>query len=83
MNEVVDALDWAYTHLGEWYDLGLFIFGYFDIKHAEVCSTFVAKAWKAAGRIFKVHKALQPDADFHSPDELAGNEDLIKKIAES
>ncbi len=75
------ALTWASAHLNEWYDLGLFIFGKIDIKNAEVCSTFIAKAWKAAGRNFKVYKKLQPDADFHSPDELIFNRDLIKRIA--
>ena len=74
------ALKWAYDHLGEWYDLGLFVWGMFDFKNAEVCSTFVAKAWKAAGKIFEVHKKLQPDADFHSPDELVANIDLIKRV---
>lgn len=75
------ALKWAYEHLGEWYDLGLFFWGAFDIKHAEICSTFVAKAWKAGNKLFKVHKALQPDADFHTPDELIANVDIIKRIA--
>jgi len=79
--EIEKALNWCYEHLNEWYDLGLFIWGLFDFKNAEVCSTFVAKAWKAAGRIFKIHKQIQPDADFHTPDELIANEDLIKRIA--
>jgi len=79
--EVEKALEWAYANLGLWYDLGLFLWGQIDFKDAEVCSTFIAKAWKAAGRVFKIHKQIQKDADFHSPDELIANYDLIKRIA--
>ncbi len=81
--QIKDTLDWAYKHLGEWYDLGLFMWGMFDIKHAEVCSTFVAKAFKAAGIDFKIHKKIGAAKNFHSPDEIAANTDLIKKITES
>jgi len=80
--EVQKALNWAYAHLEEWYDLGLFVWGMFDFSNAEVCSTFVAKAWKAAGRIFKVHKRIGKVKNFHSPDELIANDDIIKKITE-
>ena len=78
--EVKKALDWCYAHLDEWYDLGLFVWGMFDVKHAEVCSTFTAKAWRAAGRIFKVFKRIGKVKNFHSPDELVANSNLIKRI---
>ena len=79
-DEIKKTLDWCYSHLNEWYDLGLFIWGMVDIKHAEICSTFVAKAWKSAGRIFKVYKRIGKVKNFHSPDELLHNQLLIKQI---
>lgn len=81
--EIQKALDWAHTHLGEWYDLGLFVWGMFDGPHMEVCSTFVAKAWVAAGKIFKIYKKIGTAEDFWSPDELIANTHLIKQIAVS
>ena len=79
--EIQKALDWCYNHLNEWYDLGLFVWGMFDVKHAEVCSTFVAKAWKKGGRIFKVYKRIGKARNFHSPDELIANSNIIKRIS--
>lgn len=81
--EITKALKWSHEHLNEWYDLGLFIWGMFDAPHMEVCSTFVAKAWAAADRIFKVHKRIGNARNFHSPDELIANSHLIKLIAVS
>lgn len=77
--EVKRALNWAHKHLGEWYDLSLFLYGMFDQPHREVCSTYVAKAWAAAGRFFVSHKTIGR-YEFHSPDELAANTHIIKKI---
>jgi hypothetical protein len=79
--EIDKALEWAHANLGQWYDLGLFVWGMFDGPHMEVCSTFVAKAWRAAGRVFKIHKKIGAAEDFWSPDELIANTDLIKMIA--
>jgi len=81
--QVKAALGWAYNHLNEWYDLGLFVWGMFDVKHAEVCSTFVAKAFADANVHFKIYKKIGAVENFHSPDEIAANTDLIKKITES
>lgn len=78
--ETEKVLEWANSHLGEWYDLGLFVWGTFDFKHSEVCSTYVAKAWEAAGRIFKQHKRISTVKIFQSPDELIANDDLIKQV---
>ena len=75
------ALNWAYMHLNEWYDLGLFLFGWFDRKKAEVCSTFIAKAWRNAGILFEYNKDMGVSKFFHSPDELVANINIIKRIA--
>ena len=79
--QVKDALDWCYAHLGEWYDLGLFIWGMFDFSDAEVCSTFVYKAWGNALVFFKIHKQIGYVKKFISPDEIASNTDLIKRLS--
>jgi len=42
------VLQWAHDHVGEWYDVLLLITGFIDTKHAEICSTYVSKAFKAA-----------------------------------
>lgn len=47
--QIKKTLDWAHDHLGEWYDIPLFITGWIDAKHAEVCSTFVSHAFRNAG----------------------------------
>ena len=75
------ALNWAYDHLNEWYDIGLFIFGWFDREHAEVCSTFIYKAWRYAGIRFEIYKHIGNTEEFISPDELAFNTSIIKRIA--
>lgn len=43
------VIDWCNKNLGEWYDLGMFLLGWADIHHAEICTSFVAKAYAAAG----------------------------------
>lgn len=75
------VFDWAYQNLREWYDLGLFVWGLFDFKSMEVCSTFVAKAWKAGGVEFKPSKVIAGNEHFISPDEIASQKKLIKRIA--
>lgn len=47
--QIKAALDWAHEHLNEWYDIPLFLTGFLDTKHAEICSTYVSHAFKAAG----------------------------------
>jgi hypothetical protein len=74
------ALLWAHDHLGEWYDLPLFLFGWFDSKHAEVCSTFVRGAWDAAGKHFETNVDYGNESALITPDEIASNTDLIKRI---
>lgn len=43
------AIDWAHEHLNEWYDVALFLTGFLDLKHSEICSTYVSHSFKAAG----------------------------------
>jgi hypothetical protein len=78
--EVDAVLAWAHEHLDEWYDLGLFVWGMFDVKHSEVCSTFVAKAWANAERVFKQFKRIGKVKEFLSPDEIAWHTEIIKRI---
>lgn len=77
--EAAKAVAWAQANVGEWYDLGLFFWGWIDKKHAEVCSTFVTKAWESAGKIFKQVKKVGLGT-LITPDEVAGNTDLIERI---
>lgn len=77
--DVKIAIEWARQHVGEWYDLGLFIWGWMDKPHEEVCSTYITKAWAAAGKIFKQTKEIGKGT-LITPDEVAGNTDLIKRI---
>lgn len=79
-NKVKLALDWAHDHLGQWYDLPLFLFGWFDFKNAEVCSTFVQKAWANAGKHFETNVDYGTKPALITPDEIASNTDLIKRI---
>lgn len=78
-DQIGKALEWAHSHTGEWYDLPSFIWGWFDVKHAEVCSTFVAKSWANAGIDFKQIKPIG-DGKLITPDEIAGNTNLIKQV---
>lgn len=43
------VLTWMRDHLDEWYDVALFLTGWLDMKHAEVCSTYVSNGFRAAG----------------------------------
>lgn len=70
----LDAIHWAEDHLNEWYDLPSFLFGWIQFKHSEVCSTYVAKAWKAAKRYFKTEKN-----GFITPDQVAA-QNLIWRV---
>lgn len=78
-DQIDKALEWAHENVGQWYDLGLFIWGWIDTKHEEVCSTFVSKAWANAGIEFKQIKKIGVGT-LITPDEIAGNTDLIKRI---
>lgn len=80
LSQISDAIDWGHKNVGEWYDIGLFLWGWVDEKHEEVCSTFVAKAWADAGIIFKQVKKVGVGT-LITPDEIAGNTDLIERIA--
>jgi uncharacterized protein YycO len=77
--QIDKAIAWAHANVGEWYDIPAFLWGWFDVKHAEVCSTFVSKSWANAGIEFKQIKKIG-DGKLISPDEIAGNTDLIKRI---
>jgi cell wall-associated NlpC family hydrolase len=72
--QVVDAIFWAEDHLGEWYDILALFDGWVDIRHAEICSTYVQKAYKAAGVEFKVD-----ERNFITPDEIAAS-DLVERV---
>ncbi len=72
--QIVEALTWAEDHLGEWYDVLELLGGWINFKHCEICSTYVQKAWKAAGIDFKVNKN-----NFVTPDEIASSL-LIERI---
>jgi len=82
LEKIDKVMEWAYANLGLWYDLGLFIWGWLDFKHAEVCSTFVKKAWGNADVVFKLHKKLTEKGALITPDEIVGsNLDILKRIA--
>ncbi len=78
--KVKKALTWIHKHLGEWYDLPIFLFGWINFKHAEVCSTLVSKAWKAAGVKFVNTVSYGKQEDLITPDEIAANTKLIRRI---
>jgi hypothetical protein len=46
--QIDQVINWAHDHLDEWYDVPLLLTGFLDSKHAEVCSTFVSHAERAA-----------------------------------
>jgi uncharacterized protein YycO len=75
--QIQKVLAWANRHLGEWYDLPLFLLGAFDFKKAEVCSTFVQKAFQAAGIVLSVEGVGH---HLTTPDELM-NLKRLKKVA--
>jgi len=70
----LDAIHWAEDHLNEWYDVLELLNGWVNVRHAEICSTYVAKAWRTAGIHFKMNKN-----NFITPDEIAASS-LIERI---
>lgn len=62
------TLDWAHDHLNEWYDVPLFLTGFLAIKHTEICSTFVSKAFKNA-KLYIPHGS--ENKTFIIPDDFA------------
>ena len=66
-------LAWAYGHDGEWYDVPLLLTGWIDMKHAEVCSTFVSHSCKAGEQSIPTKhsddKMIIPD-DYYNDDGL-------------
>lgn len=73
--QVQKALQWASSHLNEWYDLSLFLWGIIDVKKAEVCSTFVQKSFEAAG----IDLAVMHENHLTTPDALM-NLKLLQRI---
>lgn len=67
----LQAVDWARAHVGMLYDWTLLLFGWFDNKHKEVCSTFVHKAYLNAGFNLYPNAAKEKIV---SPSELATSE---------
>lgn len=76
--QIQEALEWAEDNLGKKYDfVGLFLgWAGLDEKHAEICSTYVGKAWKAAG----VQLTKKAKEKIYSPDDIAANKKVIKRI---
>lgn len=64
--QVVIALRCAKFNLGQRYDLGRALFGFFKMAHANICTTFVARAWQEAGI-----DLTGGTGRFFSPNELA------------
>ncbi len=74
------VLAWLNEHLGEWYDLPLFLFGWIDFKHAEVCSTYLVNAWAQVNVNFQPNVSYGKPVRLITPDEIASNSKLIRKI---
>lgn len=69
------AVAWAQQNLGMKYDWSLILFGLFDNKHKEVCSTFVRQAYLHGG------VDLYPGGMYEkisSPSELVRGERLMR-----
>jgi uncharacterized protein YycO len=64
--QIKKAISWAEDHLGEWYDIPELFGGWISFKHAQICSTYMANSWKAAGIHFKTGKK-----GFITPDGIA------------
>jgi uncharacterized protein YycO len=47
--QIETTLNWAHSHVGEYYDVLLLLTGWVDMKHSEICSTYVSKSFKEAG----------------------------------
>lgn len=78
--KVKEVLKWCHSHLGEWYDLGLFVFGWINFKHAEVCSTFVSKAFAHVKIKFQTSVSYGKKQELITPDEIASNSKILKRI---
>lgn len=76
--QIQEALEWAQDNLGLKYNfLGLFLgWAGLDEKHAEICSTYVGDAWKAAG----VQLTKKKNEKFYSPDDIAANKKVLKRV---
>lgn len=75
--QIAKAIEFADGHTGEWYDLPLFLWGCFDFKRAEVCSTYVQHSYEAAGIEVSVEG---PGKKLTTPDEIAANIEVIERI---
>ena len=76
-DQIKKATAWARKNVGLFYDLGLFLFGAFDFKKAEVCSTYVQKAFQAAGIELSIEG---PGKKLTTPCEIAANEKIIREV---
>lgn len=76
--QIQEALEWAQANLGKKYDfVGLFLgWAGLDQKHAEICSTYVGHAWKAAG----VQLTRKAHERIYSPDDIAANKKVLKRV---
>ncbi len=75
--QALQAVAWADANLNEWYDILLFVTGWVDVKHAEICSTFVSKALSAAG--FNIPDISRYDKII-LPDDYAADNKLVKVL---
>lgn len=76
--QIQEAIEWANDNLGLRYDFVKLFLGWagLDEKHAEICSTYVGDAWKAAG----VQLTKKKNEKFYSPDDIAANKKLLKRV---
>lgn len=72
--QIQKAINWAENHLDEWYDIPELFGGWISFKHAQICSTYIANSWKAAGIKFKTDSN-----GFITPDQIATST-LIERI---
>jgi hypothetical protein len=66
--QIEQVIMWLHNHLDEWYDIPLFLTGFLDSKHSEICSTFISHAFQDAGLEIPVnnwHKKLVVPNDFY------------------
>lgn len=75
--QIEKTLAWAHNHLGEWYDIPLFLTGWIDIKHAEVCSTFVTHCFESASLEIP---HVNDDQKLILPDDFYGDDVQLEKI---
>lgn len=76
--QIQEVIEWAQANLGLKYDFVRLFLGWagLDEKHAEICSTYVGKAWQAAG----VQLTKKKNERFYSPDDIAANKKVIKRV---